>query len=66
MQTSHDHQVVNASRSNGNGKVNLARSPFRNWRYRTAAVGKALIVYLFSGSLLTAAVAFLIFRGMGC
>ncbi len=42
------------------------RVPYRNWRDRTAALGKALIVYLFSGSVLTAVVAYVILKGMGC
>ena len=33
---------------------------------RVGAIGKALIVYLASGSLGVALVAFLLFKGMGC
>lgn len=33
---------------------------------RRGAIGKALIVWLASGSFLAAVVAFLVFRGMGC
>ena len=35
-------------------------------RTRRGAVGKALIVYLASGSIGLAIVAYLLFRGMGC
>lgn len=54
------------TRSHEVASPTVARAGCRNWRDRTAALGKALIVYLFSGSLLAAVVAFLIFRGMGC
>lgn len=33
---------------------------------RRGAAGKALIVYLFSGSAVLALLAFVLFRGMGC
>lgn len=33
---------------------------------RRGAVGKAIIVYLFSGSAVVALLAFVLFRGMGC
>jgi hypothetical protein len=34
--------------------------------YRRGAIGKAIIVYLFSGSAVLALLAFVLFRGMGC
>jgi hypothetical protein len=33
---------------------------------RRGAIGKAIIVYLFSGSAVLAILAFVLFRGMGC
>jgi hypothetical protein len=48
-----------------NGMSQTLKARLEN-RPRKGAIGKALIVYLFSGSLLVAVVAYLIFRGMGC
>ncbi len=38
----------------------------KNPRPRKAAIGKALLVYLGTGSIGVAILAFLLFRGMGC
>lgn len=40
--------------------------PRQSLRARAGAAGKALIVYLFSGSALVAILAYFLFSGMGC
>lgn len=40
--------------------------PRQSLRARAGAAGKALIVYLFSGSALLAILAYFLFSGMGC
>lgn len=66
MQTTENRDIVAVRRREVRAEPRRARPPLRTWRERTAAAGKALIVYLFSGSLLTAVVAYLIFKGTGC
>lgn len=47
-------------------KSEPTEAPRQSLRARAGAAGKALLVYLGSGSVILAIVAYLIFSGMGC